>query len=261
MIVASFSGGKDSTAMVLRMIELKEPLDKVIFCDTGLEFPAMYKHIEKVKAYVEANGIEFVTLHGRYTFEYMLLDYPINCRKKEPHEGFGFPNAHLRWCTKEFKTTVTNRYFKTLEEPVIMCVGLAADETKRLERASNQKDRHPLVEWGWTEADALKYCYDKGYDWYDESVGKGLYEIFDRTSCWLCPLSNLDYFRKLRYYYPDMWYQIGDMERRCKAKMESQGIVTHFWKFKGLYLSWQEMDKRFSKEDEAAKHQTKLEVD
>ena len=41
-IVVSFSGGKDSTAMLLRMIELKETINEVIFCDTGMEFPEMY---------------------------------------------------------------------------------------------------------------------------------------------------------------------------------------------------------------------------
>lgn len=53
-VLASFSGGKDSTAMVLRMIELGERLDKVVFCDTGMEFPAMYDHIAKVREYVES---------------------------------------------------------------------------------------------------------------------------------------------------------------------------------------------------------------
>lgn len=26
---------------------------------------------------------------------------------------------------------------------------------------------HPLVDWNMTEADCLKYCYDRGYDWVD----------------------------------------------------------------------------------------------
>ena len=40
--VASFSGGKDSTAMVLRLIEEDWPLDEIVFFDTGWEFPQMY---------------------------------------------------------------------------------------------------------------------------------------------------------------------------------------------------------------------------
>ena len=41
-VVASFSGGKDSTAMVLRMLEIGEQLDEVLFCDTYMEFPEPY---------------------------------------------------------------------------------------------------------------------------------------------------------------------------------------------------------------------------
>ena len=46
--VCSFSGGKDSTAMLLRLLEEGVPVDVILFCDTGLEFPALYDHIRKV---------------------------------------------------------------------------------------------------------------------------------------------------------------------------------------------------------------------
>jgi 3'-phosphoadenosine 5'-phosphosulfate sulfotransferase (PAPS reductase)/FAD synthetase len=50
--IVSFSGGKDSTAMLLMMLEKNMPIDEIIFCDTGKEFPQMYEHIEKVQKYV-----------------------------------------------------------------------------------------------------------------------------------------------------------------------------------------------------------------
>ena len=48
----SFSGGKDSTAMLLRMLEEGMPVDIILFCDTGLEFEGMYHHIEKLEKYL-----------------------------------------------------------------------------------------------------------------------------------------------------------------------------------------------------------------
>ncbi|MEG0261382.1 MAG: phosphoadenosine phosphosulfate reductase family protein [Oscillospiraceae bacterium] len=46
--VVLFSGGKDSAAMLLMMLEKKMSIDLILFCDTGFEFPAMYEHITKV---------------------------------------------------------------------------------------------------------------------------------------------------------------------------------------------------------------------
>ena len=36
LYVCSFSGGKDSTAMLLRLLEEGMPVDIILFCDTGL---------------------------------------------------------------------------------------------------------------------------------------------------------------------------------------------------------------------------------
>ena len=41
----SLSGGKDSSAMLLLMIERGMPIDLVLHADTGMEFPEMYEHL------------------------------------------------------------------------------------------------------------------------------------------------------------------------------------------------------------------------
>ena len=41
----SLSGGKDSSAMLLLMIERDMPIDMVLSADTGMEFPEMYEHL------------------------------------------------------------------------------------------------------------------------------------------------------------------------------------------------------------------------
>lgn len=109
------------------------------------------------------------------------------------------------------KIRVIDNYLKSLNEKysVIRLIGLAADEQYRLEREHNQNPshRHPLAEWGWTEADCLKYCYDHGFDW------GGLYELFKRVSCWCCPLQPLDELRKLRKHFPDLWNRLIRMDQ------------------------------------------------
>ena len=221
--VASFSGGKDSTAMVLRMIELGYPLDEVIFCDTTMEFPGMLRHVEKVKQVVEAAGIKFTILKEAHGFEYYLCEHKPKKRKPPKNrpadfveaQGYGWPGHLSRWCTKTLKTAIIKKYLDDLHERynVIQYIGIAADEGYRLEREQNQDKahRHPLVEWNWAEADALAYCYERGYDW------EGLYGMFKRVSCWCCPLQQYDELRVLRKNFPDLWQELLRLDaRQCK---------------------------------------------
>ena len=242
-IVASFSGGKDSTAMVLRMIELGEHIDEVVCCDTTKEFPAMYRHIEKVKKVIEDAGIKFTMLTAEKDFEYYLTKYEPKRRNSDRvyPPGMAWPNATLRWCTRYMKLTVIKDYFAEMRKHhnVIQCKGLAADETYRFDREHNQdpNHRHPLLEWGWTEADCLKYCYDHGYDW------EGLYEMFDRVSCWCCPLQPVGELRKLRKNFPDLWQELRELDKRVWTPFKMNQSVEEFearfqleddWEARGL---------------------------
>ena len=52
----SLSGGKDSTAMLLLMIERGMPIDVVLTADTGMEFPEMYEHMPRWKITCSGSG-------------------------------------------------------------------------------------------------------------------------------------------------------------------------------------------------------------
>lgn len=212
--IASFSGGKDSTAMVLHMIELGSPLDEVLYCDTTMEFPAMLRHIEKVRKVVENARIKFTVIRANHDFEYFMLHHKPNRKKEELKDkvGYSWPGSLSRWCTEQLKKMVIERHLRTLREKyeVIQYIGIAADEGYRLDRKNNQAPnmRFPLVEWGWDESTALNYCLSKGYDW------EGLYEIFKRVSCWCCPLQSLDELRKLRLHFPELWERLKNLDKQ-----------------------------------------------
>ena len=70
--VVQFSGGKDSTAMLLMMLEKNMPIDDIIFCDTGKEFPQIYEHIEKVNKYI---GGGITVLRAEKTYDYYMFDH------------------------------------------------------------------------------------------------------------------------------------------------------------------------------------------
>ena len=77
--IVSFSGGKDSTAMLLMMIEKNMPIDEIIFCDTGKEFPAMYDHIEQVEQYI---GRKVIRLKAKRGFDYWFGEHIKKKRRK-----------------------------------------------------------------------------------------------------------------------------------------------------------------------------------
>ena len=47
--VVSFSGGKDSTAMLLMMVARGEKIHSVMWFDTERDFPEILLHIQKLK--------------------------------------------------------------------------------------------------------------------------------------------------------------------------------------------------------------------
>lgn len=211
--VCSLSGGKDSTAMFLELIRWKDPLNEVVWCDTGMEFPAMYRHIEKLRKVAEENGIKFTILKSEKSFEYYMDEYLIKKKDGTTQKGWSWPGPRMRWCTSRLKQRIIRRYFDEMRKThnVYQYIGIAYDEKHRLERpeAKTANDRrYPLVEWGMTESDCLQYCYDHGYDW------EGLYEIFKRVSCWCCPLQQIGELRKLRKHFPDLWERLKDMDNR-----------------------------------------------
>ena len=70
----SLSGGKDSTAMLLLMIERDMPIDMVLSADTGMEFPEMYEHLAKLDEHLfRERGIHITTLRHPKGFEYLMF--------------------------------------------------------------------------------------------------------------------------------------------------------------------------------------------
>ena len=196
--VVSLSGGKDSTAMLLRLLEEMRPIDKILFCDMGLEFPQMYEHLKKLEQHI---GREIIRLKADQGFEYYFFDY--TPKRKNPalmqYRGMSWAGPYNRWCTGMLKTRMADAYLRDLRKKydVIEYIGIAADEKIRIKNKC-----YPLVEWGMTEKDCLDYCYGKGFDW------GGLYKIFHRVSCWCCPLQALSELRKLYEHFPELWAQL-----------------------------------------------------
>ena len=243
----SVSGGKDSTALLLLMIERGSPIDVVLYADTGMEFPEMKEHMQKLDDLLfRERGLHITTLRHPKGFEWFLYDVPLTRKKAteqrisrgQPVAGYGWPGPRVRWCTGHLKTKLVDKFLNQMEgeRRAIEYVGIAADESHRCKE--DKRKRYPLVEWGITEAQALQTCYDRGFDW------SGLYELYDRCSCWCCPLQRIGELRKLRQHHPDLWQRLLDMDRRA---IEMYGY-TPLGRFKEGWTV-KELDQRFAGEE------------
>ena len=227
--IVSFSGGKDSTAMLLRMLEEGWQVDEIIFCDTGMEFPDMYKHIEQVKDYI-GQGITVVC--PPKTFEYYMFEHVKVKGKRQGQKGYGWPDFRNRWCTARLKQAPYFRHIKKYID-VVEYQGIAIDEREREQSNAGRNIRYPLIEWGMTEKEALEYCYSKGFTW------DGLYERFKRVSCWCCPLKSLPELKSLWKYYPELWEELKEMDKRANNKFR-------------LDYTFEQLEGRFQAEDNQA---------
>lgn len=206
--VASLSGGKDSLAMVLRLMQEKRPITHVVFFDTGMEYQAVYNNIERIKPIVQAYGAEFVWLRPKVNFLMKMLIRPVQSKSGGIHYGYDWCGGACRWQTSE-KISAIKKFIQSIGESV-QYVGIAADEPKRIKNEDGKT--YPLVEWGMTEKDCLQYCYFNGWDWKESGID--LYSILDRVSCWCCANKNNKELQNIYKYLPDYWEMLKGMQSR-----------------------------------------------
>ena len=201
--IISFSGGKDSSAMLLRMIELKMPIDRVIFADTTLEFPEMYIWIKKIEEFI---GIKIEILQPKKSFDEWVYGY--FTRGNRTHRIRGLPYTTQIGCywSRECKELPLK---KAQGKGNNVYLGIAKDEEKRADakryKKGENKFKFPLIEWGWSEQDCLDYLEQKGL--------KHPLSKFKRTGCWLCPKQNFKSLKILMNDYPELWKKLKQYEK------------------------------------------------
>lgn len=142
--VLSLSGGKDSTAMLLRLLEENRPVDLILFCDTGLEFPQMYAHLERLEAYI---GRPIIRLKAAHDFEYYFYEY--TPKRKNPalsqYRGMSWPGPRGRWCTGDSQ----NPHCRCLPERTEKGIyGYRVCRDRRRRNKANQGQKLPACRMG-----------------------------------------------------------------------------------------------------------------
>jgi 3'-phosphoadenosine 5'-phosphosulfate sulfotransferase (PAPS reductase)/FAD synthetase len=204
--VVCLSGGKDSTAMLLMMLERGIAVDKILFADVGemAEFDEMYEYIRRVE---EFTGISVTTVkHERHTARSIFFGHFV--RGKRTGEMRGFPPTVGLGCSyrRDLKVVPLQRASGKGNN---VFIGIAADESHRSrcdEYTKGKNNYHfPLVDWGITEAECLEYLKARG-------LYNSLYDHFGRMGCFWCPTQPLRSLKNLWRHYPHLWKQLRELE-------------------------------------------------
>lgn len=194
--IVALSGGKDSTAMTLRMREVWPELDCLYVCTpTGDELPPMEAHWGRLETLLGKPlirvgcGVDLVTL----TKQHRML-----------------PNFRARFCTRTLKV-VPYQHWMQRHLPAISYVGLRADEEGRTGIETDQFEcRYPLREWGWGIGEVLDYLAVRGI------------EVPARTDCARCYAQTLHEWWVLWKEWPAIWESACDDEDRTGHTYRSE---------------------------------------
>lgn len=140
MIVASFGGGVNSTAMLIGMHERGETVDLILFADTGGEKPHTYAHVLEMSEWLVERGMPHIVTVSRGV---KTLESDCLKRKALPSVAYGFKS-----CSDHFKMRPQRDYLKANGiVATTKLIGFDADEPNRAREIEG--NRYPLIEWGW----------------------------------------------------------------------------------------------------------------
>lgn len=212
-VVVCFSGGKDSTAMLLRMIELNEKIDYIVFGDTTFEYPELYEYIKRIEKII---GRKIEILKPKKSFNEWFFGKLTRGKSEGRTRGFPYILGSCYWM-RESKYNPITRFIKG--KKVIRCIGIASDEQNRVQKS--QDIRYPLIEWNWTEQDCVNYLNKR-------KLLNPLYQNFKRLGCFICPKQS-DYAKWITWkQYPKLWEKIKFYEEQnlklCNRNIFSKPI-------------------------------------
>ncbi len=183
-VIVSFSGGKDSSALL--EVARRSGVDHfVYFNDTGLELPETVEFVERV-------GYDLLGDAGDSFWRNV--------------GGFGPPARDYRWCCKVIKLMPTHRALRDLAPGLTLVGQRRFESSARMRGPPLWRNRWlpgfvtgaPINEW--SALQTWLYIRTRGVE------VNPLYDLgFDRLGCYLCPASRLSEYAKVEELHPDLW--------------------------------------------------------
>jgi 3'-phosphoadenosine 5'-phosphosulfate sulfotransferase (PAPS reductase)/FAD synthetase len=216
--ILSYGGGVNSVALLLHLLEEKEPLDEIIFADTGGELPETYTYLKIMKKYLEEYNIPFklVTSKSGSLYE--------RCERRRV-----IPSQVWRWCTRDFKIIPIYAYYRSLGTQVNQYLGISYEERdrKRESGASYVSNIYPLIE----EKITRDECIDL--------IKKAGLELPVRSGCFFCPFNSVSRWVEIYKKHSNLYTKAVALEENSK----------HFPKQKLMKLSLDTLKNQLEKRE------------
>ena len=219
----AFSGGKDSL-VTFDIVQRALPHNsfKVLFGDTGMEFPDTYDVVRKIERKCEEQGIGFIKTKSEYNPEYTW-------------SMFGPPATVTRWCCSVHKTVpqilALRKETGKVDFTGMAFIGIRASESlARSEytfvsfggKHRGQYSCNPILEWG--SAELYLYIFSEKLV-INEAYKKG----HRRAGCLVCPrAAERNDFMSHAWYPNEFDKFIRIISRMYQNGFESKDALTKF---------------------------------
>ncbi|MBA3045413.1 MAG: phosphoadenosine phosphosulfate reductase family protein [Candidatus Thermoplasmatota archaeon] len=220
-VAVSVSGGKDSLATLLLVLEAGfKP--KLIFTDTGLEFPETVANVLRT---AEKYGLELIIEDAGDAFWRAL-------------EHFGPPAKDFRWCCKTCKLgPMANLIRKNFPNGVLSFIGQRQYESSQRYEKGNvwhnpwvpgQIGASPIQNW--PALLVWLYIFQQSGE-YNPLYERGL----ERIGCWLCPATDMGEFEDVeKYSAQNERWQTALKDFAAGKNLPEEWLELGLWRWKKL---------------------------
>lgn len=198
MLVVSYGGGTNSTAMLVGFVERGIVPDVITFADTGGEKPPTYQYVDYFSRWLVSHGMPEIT-RVVYDGKYPTLEAECLGSGTLPSLAYGYKK-----CSQKWKLYPQDKYLKSHPmaistwdsgNKVRKAIGYDAGESHRSIHIK-EDDRfcywYPLIEWVWNRDRCVS-----------EIKNAGLLEP-PKSACFFCPATRRGEILQLKNCYPDL---------------------------------------------------------
>jgi 3'-phosphoadenosine 5'-phosphosulfate sulfotransferase (PAPS reductase)/FAD synthetase len=205
--IVCFSGGKDSTALLLWAKE-NLPEFTAVFCDTGWEHPLTYAYVEEVNQTLLSGNLVYLRSDQYANMEECWIDHHM------------FPNNQARFCTEDMKIVPLHKFIEAQEDEVTTYQGVRADESHKRGRMREEEwvdaaggywMKRPIFRW--TAEQVFAFMAERGVP------PNPLYKMgMSRVGCWPCIHANLRDMKAYLHSTPEIKDRLIEQEKKMREK-------------------------------------------